>query len=96
MDATPGPTPLEPSLQRYVLQAKEDLARRTGIPVDQITVVEVQPVTWPDGSLGCPQPGMAYTQVMVDGLLIRLRVGGRDYAYHSGGSRPPFLCERRP
>jgi hypothetical protein len=94
MNGTPGPTPFDPSLQRYVLQAEEDLARRTGIAIDQMTVLEVQPVTWPDGSLGCPQPGMAYTQVTVDGLLIRLHAGGRGYEYHSGGPRAPFLCEK--
>jgi hypothetical protein len=94
MNATPGPAPLEPSLERYVLQAEEDLARRTGIAIDQITVLEVQPVTWPDGGLGCPQPGMAYIQVTVDGLLIRLHAGGRDYEYHSGGTRAPFLCQK--
>ncbi len=94
MNPTPSPTPLDPYLQRLALQAKEDLASRTGIAVDQIAVLEVQPVTWPDGSLGCPQPGMAYIQVTVDGLLIRLRAGDRTYEYHSGGSRAPFLCEQ--
>jgi hypothetical protein len=37
---------------------------------------------------------VAYTQVQVEGLLIRLRVGKRVYEYHSGGGRPPFLCEQ--
>jgi hypothetical protein len=87
------PTPFDPALQQTVKRAQEDLARRLGIETDQIEVVEVQSVVWPDGGLGCPQPGMAYTQVQVDGLLIRLQAGGQVYDYHSGGVRSPFLCK---
>lgn len=75
--------------------AMADLAQRLGVAADAIDVVEVEAVTWPDGSLGCPQPDMAYTQVPQDGLRIRLRAGGETYAYHSGGGREPFLCEQQ-
>ena len=91
---TPIPTPSNQSLQKLVTQAKEDLAKRLNIATDQIDLIELQSVVWPDGSLGCPQPGMGYIQVQVDGLLIRLRVGSRVYEYHSGGNRGPFLCEQ--
>jgi hypothetical protein len=37
---------------------------------------------------------MEYLQVQVDGTLIELAAGGERYRYHSGESRPPFLCER--
>jgi hypothetical protein len=37
---------------------------------------------------------MGYRQVQVDGLLIRLESGGRIFEYHSGGNKPPFLCEQ--
>jgi hypothetical protein len=93
-NSTPIPTPSNQSLQKLVTQAKDDLAKRLNIATDQIDLIELQSVVWPDGSLGCPQPGMGYIQVQVDGLLIRLRVGGRIYEYHSGGNRLPFLCEQ--
>jgi hypothetical protein len=38
---------------------------------------------WPDSSLGCPQPGMAYLQVITPGYLIVLRALGNDYMYHA-------------
>ena len=88
------PSPSNPAWQGLVMQAREDLARRLSIEVDQIELLEVSAVVWPDGGLGCPQPGMVYTQVQHDGALIRLRVGKRIYNYHSGGNRPPFLCEQ--
>ncbi len=90
---TPLPNPSDPYQAGLIGQAKDDLAKRLSIASDQINLVESKPVEWPDGSLGCPQPGMAYTQVMVDGLLIRLQVGEKIYEYHSGGNRSPFLCE---
>ena len=74
--------------------AKADLARRRSVAPDTITVVEVRDVVWPDGGMGCPRPGMAYKQVPVDGLLIRLESGGQIFEYHSGGGKPPFLCEQ--
>jgi len=92
-NATPIPIPDDPYLARLVQQARDDLAMRLGIPSEQIDLVEFKQVEWPDGSLGCPQPGMAYTQVMVDGLLIRFQAGGSVYEYHSGGNRSPFLCK---
>jgi hypothetical protein len=89
----PASTPSDSGLQKFIAQAKQDLAQRLDIDPDQIEVVEAKAVVWPDSSLGCPQPGMAYLQVLQDGLLIRLKVGDKIYNYHSGGNRPPFLCE---
>lgn len=87
------PTPSDPAQQRLVIQAMEDLAIRLSIRVEEIGLVEFKPVVWPDASLGCPQPGMAYIQVLQDGVLIRLSVGKQIYEYHSGSGNAPFLCE---
>jgi len=88
------PPPASPGLAGLVEQATADLAQRLSVDLDRIDLVEAKAVVWPDGGLGCPQPGMAYTQVRRDGALIRLRAGKRLYNYHSGGGRPPFLCEQ--
>ncbi|MBE0431788.1 MAG: hypothetical protein IBX67_08190 [Dehalococcoidia bacterium] len=66
-----------------VEQAKEDLAARKGIDKEQITVVSVKAVNWPDSSLGCPQPDMFYAQVITPGYRIVLSWGGRAYEFHS-------------
>ena len=93
MNEVPIPTPLDPSLEKIVTQAKNDLVQRLAIDPEQVELFEVTSVTWPDGSLGCPRPGMEYTQVQVDGLVIRFRVTDSVYEYHSGGGRAPFLCK---
>jgi hypothetical protein len=79
-------------LQGLVQAAIDDLASRLRVPAAAIAVVSAQSVRWPDRSLGCPQPGMVYPQVSVDGAKIELSTGGAVYAYHCGGSRGPFLC----
>lgn len=79
-------------LSGLVTVAIADLVGRLGVDPGQIEVVSVESVVWPDGSLGCPQPDMSYTQVQVDGARIVLSVDGGTYTYHSGGSRDPFLC----
>lgn len=82
-----------PGVQDLVDRAVADLAERLTIDAGRIEVVEVRTIVWPDGSLGCPEPDVAYIQVQREGLLIRLRAGRRVHQYHSGGGRPPFLCE---
>ena len=34
---------------------------------EQLVIVRAQSVVWNDGSLGCPEPGMMYTQALVNG-----------------------------
>jgi hypothetical protein len=90
---TPLRPPFDPAVAALVETARADLARRLGVDLAAVEVVEARAVIWPDGAIGCPQPGLAYPQVQVEGLFIRLRVAGRTYDYHSGGRRPLFLCE---
>lgn len=88
-------TPPYPAfIEERIATAKNDLAGRLGLSLDQIEVVEVLAVVWADGSLGCPQPGVAYIQVLTDGMQIVLRAGGALYSYHSAGEGQPRLCEQ--
>ncbi|GAA3103412.1 hypothetical protein [Kribbella aluminosa] len=83
--ASPGGGPAE--------LAKADLVKRLGVDAAVVKVVSSDEVTWPDGSLGCPEPGMRYTQMLVQGNRTILEVDGKQYAYHSSAYRAPFLCE---
>lgn len=87
------PSPPASGLERLVEQARADLARRSSIPLERISVVEAAGVVWPNSAMGCPQPGMAYLQVPTDGSRIILEADGRRYDYHYGGRRGLFLCE---
>ena len=75
--------------------AVADLAGRLGIKPTAITVREVIEVEWPDASLGCPQPGMMYAQVITPGQRIVLEANGLTYEYHATQSSV-ILCSPRP
>src|SRR6187399_130308 len=72
-----------------------DLERQTGGSSDH-DVVSAEAVTWNDSSLGCPQPGQAYTQAIVDGYQVVLEVGGERYDYRVGSGASVKLCDRGP
>ena len=52
-----GAQSMQPMLERI----RADAAERVGVAPDQVKVLSVESVTWSDGSLGCPEPGMMYT-----------------------------------
>ena len=45
------------------------------------------------GALGCPIPGASYTQALVDGWQVVVKVGKTTYDYRFGSSSSPTLCE---
>lgn len=93
MSGEKAPELRDASSQALVSRARDDLAQRLGVAAAEVKLIAFQSVVWPDGSLGCPQPGREYPQVLQDGVLIRFEVHGRQFEYHGGGRREPFLCE---
>ena len=85
--------PAIPESQRLIEKAKADLAQRLFIPASQINTREIRKVLWPDDSLGCPQPGMTYTQTLVQGYLIILESTGKEFEYHADLRDYVFYCE---
>ncbi len=92
-----------PTATPRVAAAITDLATRQDIPATQVTVVELTEVTWADGAIGCPQPGMQYSQALVPGQLLILTIDGaasesasssdrRRFAYHAGRGGPFRYC----
>jgi hypothetical protein len=91
---TPSPSIAADSRSQSLIEkAKADLAQRLGISVNRIVVVKAIGVVWPDSGLGCPQPGMHYTQVLTEGYLIHLEVNSKTYEYHANRDTRVFLCE---
>ncbi|NKI34958.1 hypothetical protein HFP89_07250 [Wenzhouxiangella sp. XN79A] len=93
MTETPSdPTPPANPIERAAALARADLARRLGVAEARVEVLERRAVTWPNGAMGCPEPGMMYTQALVPGVWIRLSVDGEDHLYHGRRDGEPFLC----
>ena len=80
---------IPPGAQALVDGAIADAAQRFGV---QAHVVQVQRVSWPDASLGCPQKGMHYPQRVVAGWLVVLAADGRRFEYHAAAQGAAFHC----
>lgn len=72
--------------------AVDDLAEREGVDPAEIEVGTLEAVTWSDGSIGCPEEGMSYTQALVDGHRLILTLDGEEFYYHAGGEDELSYC----
>jgi hypothetical protein len=93
---TPDPpqSPIPGANSQVVERSIADLAEREGVEESEITIVAVEEVTWSDGSLGCAKPGRMYTQALVEGQRITLRIGDQDFAYHAAAGKDATYCAR--
>jgi hypothetical protein len=63
-------------------------------PAD-VHVEQVEAHQWGDSSLGCPRPGVQYSQVVTDGYLIVVTAAGKTLEYHSDARGRVVLCQER-
>ncbi|HSF97862.1 MAG TPA: hypothetical protein VLA55_04135 [Ornithinibacter sp.] len=89
---TGGALPADLRTRPEVAAAIADTASRANVAPDEVLIAAWSPVTWNDGSLGCPQKGMVYTQALVEGELLMLRVEQSLFQYHSARGGPFTYC----
>ena len=70
-----------------------DAIGRTGVPESEITIAQAEQTTWPDGALGCPEPGQVYTQALVDGYQVVLEAADERLDYRATSSGSFRMCE---
>ena len=78
-----------PELLEPVIAAAAELA---GVDPADTRVVTAQEMMWPDGSLGCAEPGMMYTQAIVPGYWVIIEAGGEGYDYRLDDQGRFRLC----
>lgn len=78
----PGDTFLP--LSKYEEMAVNDLSAKIHIAPENITIQKSENHTWNDSSLGCPQKGYFYSQMISPGYIIELTAAGKTYQYHGG------------
>jgi hypothetical protein len=98
--STPTPAPSNPVMlspspeaQPAVQAVVADAAAHLGISPDQIQVQQVESRQWPDSSLGCPQPGQMYSQIVTPGYLIVISGAGKRLEYHTNTRSEVVLCQ---
>lgn len=89
-EINPGNTP-----QELILQAKGQLAKKLSIDVEAIILFNVNAIEWSDASLGCPQAGMTYAQVITPGYQILLEANGQVFTFHTDETNQVILCNAR-
>lgn len=72
--------------------ALADASHRSGVAETELVIEKSRRVTWNDGSLGCPQPGMNYTQALVPGWHLVVRAGERTFDYRAADRGRFMLC----
>lgn len=85
------PILVDPIASAMVALCRADAARRLGIAQDALQLTSLVTVTWPDDSVGCPQPGIAYSQQETPGFRVVLRAGEETLVYHTS-ARHVVLC----
>jgi hypothetical protein len=84
------------SLPRELRRAvAEDAARRFGVGSNDVVLSNAEQVAWPDGSLGCPEPGQMYTQMIVPGYRLVASTTRGKLAYHTDQGERVIACADR-
>ena len=73
--------------------AFEDVARRVVGDTSHTGILRADQATWPDSSLGCPEPDHFYTQVLTSGIWLVLDHDGQEFDYRTAGSQV-ILCQQ--
>jgi hypothetical protein len=84
-----------PDEQAAVDAALADAAAHLGVSRADLQVERVEPHEWSDSSLGCPRPGLLYSQILTPGYLIVIRGAGKQLEYHADTRGRVMLCEER-
>ena len=90
---SPGGEATLPALLRAL---HADAAKRSARNETSLIVLPVEEVMWSDGSLGCPQPGFAYTQALVPGWRVRIQSAIGLLSYHASRRGQWLLCTAAP
>jgi hypothetical protein len=68
------------------------LAQTLGVDPSKVLLLSILPAQWPDSSLGCPQDGQTYAQVVTAGYLVSFNVDGKTYEVHSDQGQNFIVC----
>lgn len=83
-----------PTQSEAIELARHTLAKQTNLPLESFKLDSVITVRWPDSSLGCPQPGMMYAQIVTPGyrVIFAASSNGVRHFVHVGAGRA-IVCD---
>jgi hypothetical protein len=78
---------LSPTASLLGLTARQDLASRLNVAIDEVQVISVDQSEMAVGTLGCGETGGRRNTGLIMGYEIILNAGGQEYVYHSDGTK---------
>ena len=72
-----------------------DAARRFRVAKSAVVLAAAEQVTWPDGALGCPEPGQSYAQMQVAGYRLTATTAEGSLRYHTDARGNLVTCTQR-
>ena len=79
--------PIKPGLNtdksNAILSAMQALNQATSIPEDEIIVISIELVQWPDSCLGLARPTEMCAEVITPGWIIILEADDKNYEFHT-------------
>lgn len=72
------------NMEDAIALAKADLSKRLSIDPELVEVITSEECTWGDTSLGFPDPGTSYAQILVSGYRVVMRAAGGTFEYRFG------------
>lgn len=99
--SAPNPAPTEmtrPQLEgadAVVTDLRARVAAQLDVAPEELEVVAMSQETWRDASLGCPEPGKMYAQVIVEGWRVVFATpSGEEYEVHTGDKLERYvICD---
>ena len=87
---TPVPTPLptEPAGDQrppFMAAVERLAAEKFNASAQQVKVLKIEPVQWPDSCLGAAQPGEFCAQIVTPGYRLTVDINGTTYELHTNG-----------
>ena len=70
----------------------KETAKLANVPREQLAIVRAEAVVWSDGSLGCPEPGMEYAQMLVNGYWVVINAARQTYDFRVSRDGSFRLC----
>jgi hypothetical protein len=71
----------------------QDAEKHLGVGSGDLHVDQVEAHQWGDSSLGCPRPGLMYSQIVTPGYLIVISGAGKRLEYHTDTRGQIVLCQ---
>jgi hypothetical protein len=87
--AASGLSDAEQSAVSIARKALPSEARAAGEP----ELHSIEPRQWPDSSLGCPQPGLSYLQVITNGYVVKFAGAGGEQEVRVAGETA-VICDQ--